>query len=143
MTRTQSLNAMNDPPCGLYKTYFSNIILFVDMHFRRCTPRFLGTYVTLLDCICTYLIGADIVINQKTSRRCKYCTALPELGHDEKNLESCWQACKLGDPTVFYNAQTGECFRPPCKWQRYWYYNVHGRKKFWWCCSNRWFFEPS
>ena len=100
-------------------------------------------YVTLLDCICTYLIGADIVINQKTSRSCKYCTELPELGHDEKNLESCWQACKLGDHTVFYNAQTGECFRPPCKWQRYWYYNVHGRKKFWWCCSNRWFFEPS
>ena len=51
-------------------------------------------YVTLPDSVCTYLMGGHIALNQKTSRSCNYCTELPELGHDQRYLESCGEAPK-------------------------------------------------
>ena len=102
---------------------------------------------TLLDCVQSYLIGGDINVNRKSSRSCSYCTEVPELAiNNAGNCESCWEAYKMADGTLmFVNTETDERFgsKHISDWRRYWHYDMHCEKKFWWCCGKRWFFEPS
>ena len=86
-------------------------------------------------------------MNPKSSRSCSYCTEVPELAiNNMENCEFCWEACKMADGTfMFVNTKTDERFgsKHISDWRRYWHYDMHCKKKFWWCCGKRWFFEPS